>query len=102
MSAEQFPRTFIDRCACGCKYWENSRCIDCGEKFRVESVFTTVKEAAEILGVKYSEIMYEAGRSGGTYQGFWVQKIDGRVYIATDDVESLLRARMRRSRMVAS
>ena len=20
-----------DRCACGCKYWENDRCIDCGE-----------------------------------------------------------------------
>lgn len=20
----------IDRCACGCKYWENDRCIDCG------------------------------------------------------------------------
>lgn len=19
-----------DRCACGCKYWENDRCIDCG------------------------------------------------------------------------
>jgi hypothetical protein len=20
----------VDRCACGCKYWENDRCIDCG------------------------------------------------------------------------
>jgi hypothetical protein len=20
----------IDRCACGCKYWEHDRCIDCG------------------------------------------------------------------------
>jgi hypothetical protein len=19
-----------DRCPCGCKYWENDRCIDCG------------------------------------------------------------------------
>jgi hypothetical protein len=21
----------VDRCACGCKYWENDHCIDCGE-----------------------------------------------------------------------
>lgn len=21
----------VDRCHCGCKYWENDRCIDCGE-----------------------------------------------------------------------
>lgn len=21
----------VDRCACGSKYWENDRCIDCGE-----------------------------------------------------------------------
>lgn len=20
----------VDRCYCGCKYWENDRCIDCG------------------------------------------------------------------------
>jgi hypothetical protein len=20
----------VDRCFCGCKYWENDRCIDCG------------------------------------------------------------------------
>ena len=19
-----------DRCPCGCKYWENDRCVDCG------------------------------------------------------------------------
>lgn len=24
------------RCACGCKYWENDRCIDCGDKPRCE------------------------------------------------------------------
>lgn len=23
------------RCACGCKYWENDRCIDCGESVPV-------------------------------------------------------------------
>lgn len=22
----------VDRCYCGCKYWENDRCIDCGER----------------------------------------------------------------------
>ena len=22
-----------DRCECGCKYWENDRCIDCGTKY---------------------------------------------------------------------
>lgn len=20
----------LDRCSCGCKYWEDDRCIDCG------------------------------------------------------------------------
>jgi hypothetical protein len=24
-----------DRCACGCKYWENDRCIDCGRVWEV-------------------------------------------------------------------
>jgi hypothetical protein len=23
-------REGVDRCWCGCKYWENDRCIDCG------------------------------------------------------------------------
>lgn len=23
-------REGCDRCACGCKYWEHDRCIDCG------------------------------------------------------------------------
>jgi len=21
----------LDRCACGCKYWRNDRCVDCGD-----------------------------------------------------------------------
>jgi hypothetical protein len=21
----------VDRCFCGCKYWENDHCVDCGE-----------------------------------------------------------------------
>lgn len=21
----------VDVCDCGCKYWENDRCVDCGE-----------------------------------------------------------------------
>lgn len=24
----------VDRCLCGCKYWENDRCVDCDEPFR--------------------------------------------------------------------
>lgn len=24
-------REGVDRCFCGCKYWENDHCIDCGE-----------------------------------------------------------------------
>lgn len=24
----------VDRCGCGAKYWENDRCVSCGEKFR--------------------------------------------------------------------
>src|SRR5258708_6948257 len=27
-------REGCDRCSCGCKYWENDRCIDCGEHVR--------------------------------------------------------------------
>jgi hypothetical protein len=23
-------RNGVDRCVCGCKYWENGKCIDCG------------------------------------------------------------------------
>ena len=26
----------IDRCSCGCRYWENDRCIDCGGTEPVE------------------------------------------------------------------
>ena len=26
----------VDRCACGCKYWERDRCIDCGDTQVVE------------------------------------------------------------------
>lgn len=93
MSDDQFPRTGYDQCPCGSTDWNHSRCVNCGGTLRVEAVFTTVKDAAEILGVKYSTILYEAGRSGGTYQGFPVEKIRGRVYLATDDVNRLLRAK---------
>lgn len=26
----KFAREGVDRCECGCKYWENDRCHDCG------------------------------------------------------------------------
>ena len=26
-------REGCSRCDCGCKYWENDRCIDCGAKY---------------------------------------------------------------------
>lgn len=26
------PRDGIDRCDCGCKYWQDGRCIDCGDR----------------------------------------------------------------------
>jgi hypothetical protein len=26
----KIAREGCDRCSCGCKYWENDRCIDCG------------------------------------------------------------------------
>lgn len=28
------PIEGCDRCDCGCKYWEDGKCIDCGERFR--------------------------------------------------------------------
>lgn len=27
-------RDGLDRCACGCKYWESDRCVDCGAHVR--------------------------------------------------------------------
>lgn len=27
----KIAREGCDRCYCGCKYWENDRCVDCGE-----------------------------------------------------------------------
>lgn len=29
----QFAEEGCDRCTCGCKYWENDRCVDCGTQF---------------------------------------------------------------------
>ncbi len=26
----------VDRCDCGCKYWERDHCVDCGGKWRPE------------------------------------------------------------------
>lgn len=28
------PRDGVDRCDCGCKYWHDGKCFDCGDKFR--------------------------------------------------------------------
>lgn len=27
-----YPTDGLDRCDCGCKYWEHGRCIDCGAR----------------------------------------------------------------------
>lgn len=27
------PENGVDRCACGCKYWEDGKCVDCGDSF---------------------------------------------------------------------
>ena len=40
--ANQQARSGCDRCECGCKYWENDRCIDCRtaydpDKFKEEA-----------------------------------------------------------------
>ena len=29
-------RSGLDRCTCGCKYWENDTCIDCMTKYDVK------------------------------------------------------------------
>ena len=36
----------LDRCQCGCKYWEHDRCIDCGTYIRAALVLD-VKDAKE-------------------------------------------------------
>jgi len=30
------PTNGLDFCPCGCKYWEDGRCIDCGDAFLPE------------------------------------------------------------------
>lgn len=30
----------MDRCFCGCKYWENDKCVDCGTPVRRSSQMT--------------------------------------------------------------
>lgn len=37
-------REGCDRCFCGCKYWENDRCVDCGT--HVAKVLTTPEDWA--------------------------------------------------------
>ena len=29
---EWAPEDGVDRCDCGCKYWRDGRCIDCGDR----------------------------------------------------------------------
>lgn len=28
----------VDRCQCGCKYWENDKCIDCGTLIEIVKI----------------------------------------------------------------
>ena len=28
----------VDRCVCGCKYWENDKCIDCGTLIEIVKI----------------------------------------------------------------
>jgi hypothetical protein len=31
-AADFLPVDGVDRCECGCKYWDIDRCIDCGDR----------------------------------------------------------------------
>ena len=34
-----------DRCFCGCKYWENDHCVDCGESIEEVRKWEAEKDA---------------------------------------------------------
>ncbi len=49
----QTAREGWDRCACGCKYWQNDECIDCGasvEQARAAEAEAEAMLAAEKMG----------------------------------------------------
>lgn len=47
----------------------------------------TLNEAARRWGVKHTEVRYELNRSGGTYQGMWIEQVGGRLYFLASDVD---------------
>lgn len=51
-------REGVDRCACGSKYWEDDRCIDCGEHV------TRVAEAAARVITEDAELLARLGGQG--------------------------------------
>jgi hypothetical protein len=36
-TGNEMAESGCDRCTCGCKYWENDRCVDCRSKFEEAS-----------------------------------------------------------------
>lgn len=54
----------VDRCECGCKYWENDRCVDCGTG--VEIVWLRRKARDEALAGRLHVAFY-ADHIAGDY-----------------------------------
>ena len=45
-------REGIDRCGCGCKYWESDRCIDCGTLIEIAKIRQYANDSRVALDIK--------------------------------------------------
>ena len=47
-STNKFATSGLERCGCGCKYWENDRCVDC-DRLNPRAAEPRLKSRLEIL-----------------------------------------------------
>src|SRR4051794_6518779 len=69
-------REGYDRCWCGCKYWENDRCTDCGTSItdirRFEIVVpSSVFDGVEIPAETWDVVIFPHKDNDGTQRGFF-------------------------------
>lgn len=55
-----------DRCQCGCKYWENDKCIDCGTLIEIAKIRSLANESRFLLDMSLnvqvsSMVFYDLG-----------------------------------------
>jgi len=50
-------REGMDRCQCGCKYWEDDRCIDCGTLIEIVKIRQLANQARFMNEVKLNVLL---------------------------------------------